>query len=388
MKIAILGAGVSGLSCAFRLEQLGFNGEIDIYEERGDIGVGNIWIEYVAELMHRPIENMVSYLATRYQLYLLPLNAITSSINFGPTKMAEARGNLGITFARGNHPHALEKQIADKVTANIFFNSTVTLRELQRSYDVVVLATGNLHDVPEEIGVRVDRYVHFYHASIEGDFDPQQVKMWLNHDYAPKGYAYLIPVDHRQAMVSVASPLLDTDYKQGWQRFEKEVLGEQITYLDFHEIVHSTIGEPRFRQYKNIFLIGNAAGAITPAMGFGLFPAILTGIYAAESIVHNVDYDSFLRQHIKEYQWSLAIRNSLEKLTNAQYDQLVEGLDSFLGKYLIKAGRVNFMRTAGWLLKGLSREKENSYPVQEHIKEFTGATIEEKISEAEQKDQI
>ncbi|WP_134703997.1 NAD(P)-binding protein [Ammoniphilus sp. YIM 78166] len=45
MKVAIYGAGVSGLACAYQLERLGFTGQIHLYEEKEDIGVGNLWME-------------------------------------------------------------------------------------------------------------------------------------------------------------------------------------------------------------------------------------------------------------------------------------------------------------------------------------------------------
>jgi cation diffusion facilitator CzcD-associated flavoprotein CzcO len=46
MRIAIFGAGISGLSCAFRLEQLGFTGHIDIYVRRPQIGTSFTTDEY------------------------------------------------------------------------------------------------------------------------------------------------------------------------------------------------------------------------------------------------------------------------------------------------------------------------------------------------------
>lgn len=38
MRVAIIGAGLSGLSCAHQLETKGFNGQVDIFEERSSLG--------------------------------------------------------------------------------------------------------------------------------------------------------------------------------------------------------------------------------------------------------------------------------------------------------------------------------------------------------------
>ncbi|MCB2801561.1 NAD(P)-binding protein, partial [Listeria monocytogenes] len=83
VRIAILGAGISGLSCAFRLEQLGFQGEIEIFEEKGGIGVGTVYAEFISEMFHRPLRDILTYLNHKYSLYLRPAQTIYGAINYG-----------------------------------------------------------------------------------------------------------------------------------------------------------------------------------------------------------------------------------------------------------------------------------------------------------------
>ncbi|RXT03834.1 NAD(P)/FAD-dependent oxidoreductase [Ammoniphilus sp. CFH 90114] len=377
MRVAIYGAGVSGLACAFELERLGFAGEIHLFEEKHGVGVGNLWIEFISELFNRPVVDMFAYLGQHHNLYLSPLHTIEGSFNFGPTKMAKYDGYVGHTVARGNHELSIEKQIFKLVRSPVHFNSQYTLKELQSEYDIVILASGNLHDVPSEIGVRVDRYVHFYHAIVEGEFDPKRVKMWLNHHYGPQGYAYLIPESEKLAMISLTTPVQEFQLVKGWNRLINEVWGDKIKIRNLHEVRNAPLGEPMVRQYKNLFLIGNAGGAILPAMGFGLFRAILSGLLAADAIVNNKDYEALLVKHKKEYQWSLALRNMLEMLDNEQFDQVVDGMDSLMGRYMLNAGSVNFLRVAGRLLATFTRQTKKSFPVTGTLLEFEGRTVEE-----------
>lgn len=176
MKVAIIGAGLGGLSCAYRLEQLGFRGKIDIFEKKKAVGDGNVFMEFLSELFHRPITDFFAYIGEEYKLYLQPLHTIYHSQSFGPTTSATYEGYLGHVVVRGNHEQSLERQLEKKIESPIHCNQQVNPKQLQNQYDHVIIATGRLQDVPQEVPIRLDRYVRFYHALIEGDFDVHKVQ--------------------------------------------------------------------------------------------------------------------------------------------------------------------------------------------------------------------
>ena len=59
MKVAIMGAGISGLSCAIILERNGI--EPTIFEKRGRVGDRFINSEAMFDILNRPIKDCLSY---------------------------------------------------------------------------------------------------------------------------------------------------------------------------------------------------------------------------------------------------------------------------------------------------------------------------------------
>lgn len=358
-KAAICGAGLSGLACAFRLEQLGFNGVIDIYEEREGIGVGNVFAEFASAVFHPPIRDFFEHLSKEYQLHLEPLSTIYSSKNYGSAHQAVLKGYMGQVVVRGRHELALERQIYKQLKTPLHFNSKVVPADLMDQYDAVFVATGKLTDLPEEMKVRLDRYVHFCHGIAKGSFYTDEVQFWLNERYAPKGYGYCLPIAPDQAMISIVTADTDFDIHSGWERFIKEAWDNKPVFQQIHEL-RKPIGEPETLQYKNIWLLGNAAGVITPAMGFGLHTAILSGLYAAEAFVQGKDYSEMMSWFKKEYKESLSIRNAIEMLDQQQLDRLIAGMGTLPGKAAAIPGGVNFLGILGKSLALLTNETKKS----------------------------
>jgi len=359
MKIGIIGAGLSGLVCALRLEQQGFDGSIDIFEKKPAVGSANVFMEFISEMFHRPIPDFFGYLANEYQIYLKPLHTVQKFQLFGPTESVINHGYIGHSIVRGNHPDALEKQLAQQIKSPIYCGEKVDLNQLKSKYDVIVLATGRLQDVPAEVGVRVDRYVSFYHGILQGDFDPTLTKVWFDDRYSLKGYSFMIPISESEAFVSLATPVPEFNLQEAWDKFNEDILGEAVVQ-GVHEIRNFAIGCPNKYTYKNIIFAGNVAGAVQPAMGFGLHVALLSGINAADSILTGKSYEKMMDNHSKEYLWSLALRNALEGLNPSLYDLMVKGANSYFGRAIIRKGGLNINRYGGKLLSLLTNETKKS----------------------------
>jgi len=64
-----------------------------------------------------------------------------------------------------------------------------------------------------------------------------------------------------------------------------------------------------------------------PALGFGQFESVLTGVYAAYDILGLGQYEELVKELRKSYENSLIIRKTLEGLDNQKLDSIVKFLD-------------------------------------------------------------
>jgi len=141
MKIAIMGAGLSGLSCALTLEQ---NGVIpDIFENRRQVGDSFVNGEILLEALYRPVNDSIAFLAENYHIFLQPSSNIRRLVLISASKRAVIEGHLGYVTIRGRHQHSLEAQLARQVSAGIIFNSQSAYENFAREYSHVVIATGD-----------------------------------------------------------------------------------------------------------------------------------------------------------------------------------------------------------------------------------------------------
>ena len=94
MKVAIIGAGLAGLSCAIELERHGIKPVI--LEMRAHVGEALVYSGIWPRVVNRPLSNPLKYLKKEYSLELIPSYHIKKMIMFSPHSNAIERGSLGI----------------------------------------------------------------------------------------------------------------------------------------------------------------------------------------------------------------------------------------------------------------------------------------------------
>ena len=87
------------------------------------------------------------------------------------------------------------------------------------------------------------------------------------------------------------------------------------------------MGRVKSRQVGKILLTGAAGGFVEPFMGFGQIPSILSGIYAAESIITGKDYNKMTAWFNKHYDNSLILREYANTMDNDKFDKLISLLN-------------------------------------------------------------
>ena len=96
MKVAIIGAGTSGLSCAFELER---NGIFPTIFERNDfIGDYHPHVSGLINVITQPVADPIKYMDKKLGIKLKPLNLFRKVIHYSPNNQVNVTGPLGYKF--------------------------------------------------------------------------------------------------------------------------------------------------------------------------------------------------------------------------------------------------------------------------------------------------
>jgi len=326
MKVAIIGAGLSGLAAAFQLEK--YKIPYVVFDRRYQPGDPTPHVAASLELINRPINDIVNFFFENYKLPLVPLRRITKILMHSPKSKSQVKKNyLGYFWLRGHFKYSLENQLFNLLKGKIVFNSPQDPEDLKHYFSHVIVATGSPM-IANSYGIfhkLFDGWV--IGSNVTGNFDPEQLVMWLDTDYAKKGYAYLTPFDSRNASLCLTvNDIIENQLDYYWNVFwQKENL--PYTVIETFTVNH-IVGYLTTNQLNNIYFVGGAGGLIEPFLGFGIFSAITSGILAAKAIKENISFDKLLtpiKQAVRQYD---ILRTSLNKLNNDSFDLLVS-LTSF-----------------------------------------------------------
>ena len=356
MKVAIMGAGLAGLACAITLEQHGI--EPTVFEKRDRVGDRFINGEILLSILERPIYDSIAYLGEKHGIFLHPISNISKLILYSEKEEAHINGFLGFSNLRGRHKDSFENQLVKQVKGEIIYNSTYTYDQLMKEFTHVIMATGDAKYAIELGNYRKDFTVTLKGVTVEGDFLPNTVAAWLNNDYAPRGYGYLIPFSKKEAHLVIAYPEYpenrEKDPQELWEKFYQGAcmkLEQNLKITDNFEVSNYIIGICKEGRIGNTFFTGNCFGSIMPFLGFGQLWAILTGIYAAQDLCGIGSYEEKIAPFMKSYENSLALRRGMEKLDNRKFDLMVKALSGTLGEKLFNSGHHDPLKVVNYLIR-------------------------------------
>ncbi|KPU44805.1 hypothetical protein OXPF_18910 [Oxobacter pfennigii] len=322
MKVAIIGAGIAGLSCAIVLER---NGIIpDVFEKNGFIGDREPHVGADLNIINRPVKDMIKYVKEKCGIDIKPLNAVNLLTHYSPNESTTIKGNFGYFLVRGKEENSLKGQLYSQLKRTpITFNIEVNYKNLINEYDFVVAADGK-PDIAEELSCFKDWIKGFVKgAVIEGSFNPNELVMWINHTYCKNGYAYLTPYNEKRASLELYVPDVDKnqlDYY--WDLFLSQE-GLRYKIIETFKVKH-TSGDVYPHRVNNIFLAGNTGGAIDPFLGFGALKSVYMGAMAAKAIVDGTDYEELIKDiytlNLRLYEF----RKAFNRAGHNNYDLLVK----------------------------------------------------------------
>ncbi len=356
VEVAIMGAGLSGLACAITLEANGISPTI--FEKRGLPGDRFVNAELFFTLFSRPIEDPVAYFSNRHGIYINPVSDITEIKFYSQNHEGTLNGRLGFSNIRGRHPDSTDNQLAKQVKSPITYNSKYTYGEIKKEFTHVILATGDAIDAKDAGNFTESVRASLKGGTVTGDFEVNKTYIWLNNDFAPQGYGYLIPYTTKEAHLAIGYPEYPQTMKEPihnlWEKFYSQVCKDLIQ--DFHitdnfEISGQMMGISKYPRVGNTFFTGNCLGSLMPAFGFGQIPSILSGIYAAYDILGLGDYEKLTKKFFTSYKNSLIIRRAAETLDNNDYDKIVIGLKHPVISKIVSNNKYDAFKIASYLLR-------------------------------------
>ncbi|CDF59287.1 NAD(P)/FAD-dependent oxidoreductase [Thermobrachium celere] len=340
MKVAIMGAGISGLSCAIALERNGI--EPTIFEKRSRVGDRFINAEAMFDILNRPIKDCLGYIREKFNIDLQPISDVDKLIVHSKNEVSSIQGKIGYTNLRGRHENSFERQLEKQLKSKIIFNSSYEYETLCKEFDFVVLATGDGEYSSNLGNYRCDLTCTIVGATVVGDFIKSNPHVWFNYDIIPKGYGWLIPFSEKEANLVIAYPdypnNIKLDRDKMWSRFYELAssdLNQSLKIRDSFQITRYMMGICLRPKIDNTYFIGNCFGTISPGLGFGQFASILTGVYCAYDILGIEKYEKLVKPLFKNYNNSLVLRRYLENLTDDKLDAIVKNLDNKLIDNLI-----------------------------------------------------
>lgn len=332
VEIAIMGAGLSGLSCAITLEQNGITPVI--FEKRSRPGDRFVNGEALLSILHRPVKDSLSFLRETYDINLEPIDSATKVYVHSKNKLGSIDGKIGYTNIRGRHKNSFEAQLGRQVKSKINFNSNCEYENLCKDFDSIVLAAGDGAYSCHLGNYRTDLTCTIKGVTVEGSFSTNSPHVWFNYDIIPKGYAWLIPFSDSQANLVIAYPdypeNIKLDINEIWNKFYNQAskeLQQNFRITDQFEITRYMLGICNKSKIENTYFVGNCFGTISPGLGFGQFESVLTGVYAAFDIIGKGNYEDLTKHLRQNYEHSLVFRQFLENLGDKDFDLMVEKLD-------------------------------------------------------------
>ncbi|WP_202711516.1 FAD-dependent oxidoreductase [Sporosalibacterium faouarense] len=323
MKVAIIGAGLSGLSCAYELDRLGI--KATVFEKKNYIGDSLEYTICTLKLFNRYKGSAISYLKKNYRLEIKPHNKLKEIIMFSPNNKTIIKGNLGHIFIKSPDETSLENQILNKFKPNILFDRYVKASNLKDKFDYIVVATGET-SVAKEYGIFAQTFNAYSRiATVLGAFKSNSLMMWIDNEYSKKGYAYLLPYNEKKAYLALTTDnISNNELDYYWNKFLKK---ENIRYVmtetrDFE--THSGLVNPV--KIDNVYFIGNSAGLMDSFMGFGAISSIESGFLVARSIVNNLNYNKMMQPIIRDIKLKHEYRIMMNNMNNKDFD----GMLSFL----------------------------------------------------------
>ncbi|MEM4257620.1 MAG: NAD(P)/FAD-dependent oxidoreductase [Candidatus Thermoplasmatota archaeon] len=340
-QLSILGGGISGLSAAITLAKAHY--DVTVYEKKESY---NHCTPHTSVLRNYaiPTSDALQEIKTM-GLDITADNHIDHVIKISPNYCSHVHGEkIYYSLRRGNGKTSLEQQlyhIAEKQDVHFNFNST-------QIKNPTIIACGHNH-IPNIKGYGRE----YKNVPIKNN----TVYLFYDNNIAPHGYLCVIP--SKENLTTVLSVVFGSAITFDAQKemFTKAVHENKI----LKDLLEDATPQPKpiigYSFYKknplqtcikkNTLYIGDAGGFQDASRGFGIRYALLTGVFAAQSIISGKSYAKILKDYFKhEFIDNYTRRTVFNTYTNTDYDKMIHDIGEKISRdSYISAKRNNILET-------------------------------------------
>lgn len=332
MDVAIIGAGLSGLTCAHELLRQGI--KPTVFESKKYVGEVLDLPLVILNMFNMPISQPLKYLKKDYDINIEPNFLIKKMVMHTANNNLRVNSNLGYILKRGRYEDGLESQILRNANIPIKFDSYIDLNTIKDDFDYIVVATGT-PDIAKDLSIFTSKFeCNARIAKVLGDFDVNKIIAWLNKVFCKSGFAYLVPNSQKDArLVLVVNNISPNELDYYWKKF-LQLVNIEYEISNIIDVTH-IVGYVKPVQYKNIMLCGNAGGFLDDILGFGSIKAMISGALAAKSIVEKRNYNKITQKLFEDIKQMDKFRKALNTFDNKRIDSLLEFVSNPVIKYYV-----------------------------------------------------
>ena len=309
MKINIIGAGPAGSFAAYLLAKKGF--DVNLFEEHSQIGQPVHCTGLVTDSFQKIIPLKKEFLVNAIKHYRLispsQKQVIINKKEYILDRAAFDQYLVNKALNHGVNLH-LNYHFVGQQDGFLLFRHKNKTKKIK--VDLTIGADGPLSQVAKAFHFPNQHRFYFgFQARIKGNFDPATSQVAFGQKIAPGFFAWLVPESQTIARLGLATPYPSRfHFQQLIKPYQKQVLSLHAGLIPIYN--------PKIKtQFKNTYLLGDAAAQVKATTGGGLIPGLQAAQCLAQAINQNQSYPDLWKKKLgKNLQKHLLIRKIINRV--------------------------------------------------------------------------